>query len=162
MRAGVDALANVVEQIDTRVDGVDGQVGNLASRVGVVEASSRHDVANVISDLQSASNSAKQEGRNRVHCYREAQDGEHSGLLAIGARVDDIVEREELSLRLQQIAPLAVDSHELPHYELLLVMTAVWNAMTLRALIVRDKGFEQFSQELAQQPPPPEQPPTQH
>lgn len=36
--AGVDALANVVEQIDTRVDGVDGQVGNLASRVGVVEA----------------------------------------------------------------------------------------------------------------------------
>lgn len=36
--AGVEALANVVEQIDTRVDGVDGQVGNLASRVGVVEA----------------------------------------------------------------------------------------------------------------------------
>lgn len=36
--AGVDSLANVVEQIDTRVDGVDGQVGNLASRVGVVEA----------------------------------------------------------------------------------------------------------------------------
>ena len=119
------ALA-LAERLRTEVESQgfvwEGHRHGLSLSIGVVEASSRHDVANVISDLQSASNSAKQEGRNRVHCYREAQDGEHSGLLAIGARVDDIVEREELSLRLQQIAPLAVDSHELPHYELLLVM----------------------------------------
>lgn len=95
---------------------------SLTVSIGVVEASSRHDVANVIGDLQSAANSAKQSGRNRVHCYREEHDGEHNGLLAIAARVDDIVEREELSLRLQQIAPVAEDSDELPHYELLLVM----------------------------------------
>lgn len=100
----------------------EGHRHGLSLSIGVVEASSRHDVANVIGDLQSASNSAKQAGRNRVHCYREDQDGEHNGLLAIAARVDDIVEREELSLRLQQIAPVAEDSDELPHYELLLVM----------------------------------------
>lgn len=100
----------------------EGHSHGLSLSIGVVEANSRHDVANVISDLQSASNSAKQAGRNRVHCYREEEDGEQNGLLAIAARVDDIIEHEELSLRLQQIAPVAVESDELPHYELLLVM----------------------------------------
>lgn len=90
--------------------------------VGLVLTSERHDVINVFCDLQMACNAAKEAGRNRVHIYEEEIDGAGTGLMAIAGRVDGIVERGELSLRLQQIAPASIEHTQLPHYEVLLVM----------------------------------------
>ncbi|WP_439858688.1 DUF1631 family protein [Pseudomonas sp. MBLB4136] len=119
-----------------------GHKHGLTLSVGVVEAAERHDVANLFFDLQSACNSAKEGGRNRVHCFNSAQDDGHAGLLAIAARVDDIVEREDLSLRVQQIAPASPDSHELPHYELLLVMQ---NELSLQDFIAAAERYHRMT-----------------
>ncbi len=110
--------------------------------VGVVEAAERHDVTNLFCDLQAACNAAKEAGRNRVHCFSMASDDGRIGLLAIAARVDDIVEREDLSLRVQQIAPTAEDASELPHYELLLVMQ---NELLLQDFIAAAERYHRMS-----------------
>jgi EAL domain-containing protein (putative c-di-GMP-specific phosphodiesterase class I) len=89
---------------------------------GIVLKRERHDVINVFCDLQTACNSAKESGRNRIHVYQDAIDGARTGLMAIAGRVDGIVERGELSLRVQQIAPAQLQHDQLPHYEVLLVM----------------------------------------
>jgi diguanylate cyclase (GGDEF)-like protein len=93
----------------------------LSISVGVVQAGVGHDVTSVLSDLQTATNAARDAGRNRVHLLRSNGHGE-ANLLAIAARIDSIIEQQQLSLRLQQIAPTDPASEELPHYELLLVM----------------------------------------
>lgn len=95
---------------------------HLSLSIGLVEGNAHHDVANILCDLSTATSYAKERGRNRVHRYQPEDDRENSGLLDIAARVDDIVLNEELSLRLQLIAPTSPASDELPHYELLLVM----------------------------------------
>lgn len=110
--------------------------------VGVVEAAQRHDVANLFCELQSACNAAKEAGRNRVHCFSMASDDSRIGLLAIAARVDDIVEREDLALRVQQIAPTAGQSSELPHYELLLVMQ---NELQLQDFIAAAERYHRMN-----------------
>jgi diguanylate cyclase (GGDEF)-like protein len=119
-----------------------GHKHGLTLSIGVVEAAERHDVANLFFDLQSACNSAKESGRNRVHCFNSADDEGHAGLLAIAARVDDIVEREDLSLRVQQIAPASPDSQELPHYELLLVMQ---NELPLQDFIAAAERYHRMT-----------------
>lgn len=110
--------------------------------IGVVEAAERHDVANLFCDLQTACNSAKEAGRNRVHRFSVADDEVRTGLQAIAARVDDIVEREELALRVQQIAPTAEDANELPHCELLLVMQ---NELLLQDFIAAAERYHRMS-----------------
>ncbi|MGH8432906.1 MAG: DUF1631 family protein [Pseudomonas sp.] len=95
---------------------------SVTMSLGIVLTSERHDVINIFCDLQTACNSAKEAGRNRVHIYKEEIDGARTGLMAIAGRVDDIVERGELSLRAQQIAPAQALHDQLPHYEVLLVM----------------------------------------
>jgi diguanylate cyclase (GGDEF)-like protein len=99
-----------------------GHSHGVTMSLGLVLTSERHDVINVFCDLQMACNAAKEAGRNRVHIYEEQIDGAGTGLMAIAGRVDGIVERGELSLRLQQIAPAQLDHEQLPHYEVLLVM----------------------------------------
>jgi len=99
-----------------------GHSHNVTMSVGVVLTNERHDVINLFRDLQTACNTAKESGRNRVHIYADEIDGARTGLMAIAGRVDDIVERGELSLRVQQIAPAQVWHDQLPHYEVLLVM----------------------------------------
>jgi diguanylate cyclase (GGDEF)-like protein len=99
-----------------------GHSHGVTMSLGLVLTSERHDVINVFCDLQMACNAAKEAGRNRVHIYEEQTDGAGTGLMAIAGRVDGIVERGELSLRLQQIAPAQLDHEQLPHYEVLLVM----------------------------------------
>lgn len=99
-----------------------GRSHSVTMSVGVVLTSERHDVINLFRDLQTACNTAKESGRNRVHLYKEEIDGARTGLMAIAGRVDDIVERGELSLRVQQIAPAPMQHEQLPHYEVLLVM----------------------------------------
>lgn len=100
----------------------EGHRHGLTLSAGVVEAAERHNVANLLCDLHAACSVAKEGGRNRVHRFDHEADEARTGLLAIAARVDDIVEREDLSLRVQQIAPTDPDALEMPHYELLLVM----------------------------------------
>ncbi len=99
-----------------------GHSRGVTMSLGLVLTSERHDVINVFCDLQMACNAAKEAGRNRVHIYEEQTDGADTGLMAIAGRVDGIVERGELSLRLQQIAPSPLEHQQLPHYEVLLVM----------------------------------------
>jgi EAL domain-containing protein (putative c-di-GMP-specific phosphodiesterase class I) len=99
-----------------------GHSHGVTMSLGLVLTSERHDVINVFCDLQMACNAAKEAGRNRVHIYEEETDGAGTGLMAIAGRVDGIVERGELSLRLQQIAPAPLEHDQLPHYEVLLVM----------------------------------------
>ncbi|HSX86414.1 MAG TPA: GGDEF domain-containing phosphodiesterase, partial [Pseudomonas sp.] len=99
-----------------------GHSHGMTMSVGLVLTSERHDVINLFRDLQTACNTAKEEGRNRVHIYSDEIDGARTGLMAIAGRVDDIVERGELSLRVQQIAPARAAVEQLPHYEVLLVM----------------------------------------
>lgn len=110
--------------------------------IGVVEAAERHDVANLFCDLQTACNSAKESGRNRVHRFCMADDDVRTGLQAIAARVDDIVEREELALRVQEIAPTASDADELSHFELLLVMQ---NELLLEDFIAAAERYHRMS-----------------
>ena len=114
----------------------------LTLSIGVVEAAERHDVANLFFDLQSACNRAKESGRNRVHCFSFSVDDGSAGLMAIAARVDDIVEREDLSLRVQQIAPASPDSAEQPHYELLLVMQ---NELQLQDFIAAAERYNRMT-----------------
>jgi diguanylate cyclase (GGDEF)-like protein len=99
-----------------------GHSHGVTMSLGLVLTSERHDVINLFCDLQMACNAAKEAGRNRVHIYEEETDGAGTGLMAIAGRVDGIVERGELSLRLQQIAPAPLDHGQLPHHEVLLVM----------------------------------------
>lgn len=99
-----------------------GHSHNITMSFGIVLKRERHDVINVFCDLQTACNSAKESGRNRIHVYQDAIDGARTGLMAIAGRVDGIVERGELSLRVQQIAPAQLQHDQLPHYEVLLVM----------------------------------------
>ncbi len=82
----------------------------------------RHDVVNLFRDLQTACDTARDSGRNCVHVYADEVDGLRTGLMAIAGRVDDVIERGELSLRVQKIAPAALEHEQLPHYEVLLVM----------------------------------------
>ncbi|MGL4319015.1 MAG: DUF1631 family protein [Pseudomonas sp.] len=114
----------------------------LTLSIGVLAAAERHDVANLFGDLQAACNGAKESGRNRIHCFSTEVDSAHSGLLAIAARVDDIVEHEELSLRVQQIAPAALGSPEPPHYELLLVMQ---NELLLQDFIAAAERYNRMT-----------------
>ena len=90
--------------------------------LGVVSMSERHDVVNLFRDLQTACTTARDCGRNCVHVYEDEVDGARTGLMDIAGRVDDIIEQGELSLRVQQIAPAALDHGQLPHYEVLLVV----------------------------------------
>lgn len=99
-----------------------GQDRSITMSLGLVLTSERRDVTNIFCDLQTACNSAKELGRNRVHIYDESVDGAQTSLIAIAARVDGIIERGELSMRMQQIAPANSNHEQLPHYELLLVM----------------------------------------
>jgi diguanylate cyclase (GGDEF)-like protein len=108
--------------IETNAFDWQGHAHGVTMSLGLVLTSERHDVINVFCDLQMACNAAKEAGRNRVHIYEEEVDGAATGLMAIAGRVDGIVERGELSLRLQQIAPSALEHDQLPHYEVLLVM----------------------------------------
>ncbi len=139
----------------------EGQQLGVTLSIGVVEANAtRHDVSNLLCDLQAACTAAKVAGRNRVHCFSMSTDDAAIGLQAIAARVDDIVEREDLSLRVQQIAPAAADSEELPHYELLLVMQ---NDLLLQDFIAAAERYQRMNKvdrwvlrrifaELARQP----------
>ncbi|OYT96298.1 MAG: diguanylate cyclase [Pseudomonas sp. PGPPP3] len=99
-----------------------GQDRSLTMSLGLVLSSERRDVTNIFCDLQTACNAAKDSGRNRVHIYDETVDGAQNSLMAIASRVDGIIERGELSMRMQQIAPANSNHQQLPHYELLLVM----------------------------------------
>ncbi|MDP3845068.1 MAG: DUF1631 family protein [Pseudomonas sp.] len=108
--------------IETNAFDWQGHSHGVSMSLGLVLTSERHDVMNVFCDLQMACNAAKEAGRNRVHIYEEDVDGAGTGLMAIAGRVDGIVERGELSLRLQQIAPAQLEHDQLPHYEVLLVM----------------------------------------
>jgi len=116
-------LAEVLRAtIETNAFEWQGHSHGVTMSLGIVLTSERHDVINVFCDLQTACNAAKESGRNRVHIYKDEIDGARTGLMAIAGRVDDIVERGELSLRVQQIAPAQADHGQLPHYEVLLVM----------------------------------------
>ncbi|WP_068825856.1 DUF1631 family protein [Pseudomonas sp. BMS12] len=120
----------------------EGHRHGLTLSAGVVEAAARHDVANLLCDLHAACNVAKESGRNRVHCFDHEADEARTGLLAIAARVDDIVEREDLSLRVQQIAPTDPDAEEMPHYELLLVMQ---NELLLQDFIAAAERYSRMT-----------------
>ncbi|MDX5372087.1 MAG: DUF1631 family protein [Pseudomonadaceae bacterium] len=114
----------------------------LSLSIGVVEAARHHDVANLLCDLHAACSVAKEQGRNRVHRFDSAVDEARTGLLTIAARVDDIVEREDLSLRVQQIAPTDSQAEELPHYELLLVMQ---NELQLQDFIAAAERYSRMA-----------------
>lgn len=100
----------------------EGHSHSATMSLGIVLMSERHDVVNLFRDLQTACATAKDLGRNCVHSYEDQVDGLRTGLMAIAGRVDDIIERGELSLRVQQIAPAELAHDQLPHYEVLLVM----------------------------------------
>ncbi|MEX6504265.1 DUF1631 family protein [Pseudomonas zhanjiangensis] len=99
-----------------------GHLHSATMSLGVVPMSERHDVVNLLRDMQTACSTARNSGRNCVHVYADEIDGAHTGLMAIAGRVDDVIEQGELSLRVQQIAPAPLDHDQLPHYEVLLVM----------------------------------------
>jgi diguanylate cyclase (GGDEF)-like protein len=99
----------------------------LSTSVGVLQAAPGHDVTAVLSDLQTATHAARDAGRNRVHLLSVDKTRGEANLLAIAARIDSIIENQQLSLRLQQIAPTDPAALELPHYEVLLVMESDLN-----------------------------------
>lgn len=121
-----DQAYRIAEQLRKAVENQpfrwQGQDRSVTISLGLVLTSERRDVVNIFCDLQTAGNVAKESGRNRVHIYDEISDGAQTSLMAIAARVDSIIERGELSMRMQQIAPAHSDHQQLPHYELLLVM----------------------------------------
>lgn len=143
---GEELAARLAEELRRAVEeegfAWDGSRHGLTLSIGVVEAADQHDVSNLFCDLQAACNIAKETGRNRVHCFDRAADDDRIGLQAIAVRIDDIVERENLSLRVQQIAPAAPDSSELPHYELLLVMQ---NELLLQDFIAAAERYHRMT-----------------
>ncbi|MGX5219515.1 DUF1631 family protein [Pseudomonas segetis] len=108
--------------IENEVFDWQGHSHTVTLSIGIVSNTESHDVACVLSNLYAASNHAKESGRNRVHRFSVPADDERVGLLAIAARIDQIIRCEELSLRVQQIATTDINARQLPHYELLLVM----------------------------------------
>lgn len=125
-QADVDQARQLAEQLRAAIEANplewQGHSHGVTLSLGIVLNSECHDVINLFRDLQIACNTAKEFGRNRTHIYTDEIDGARTGLMAIAGRVDDIVERGELSLRVQQIAPAAPGDKQLPHYEVLLVM----------------------------------------
>jgi EAL domain-containing protein (putative c-di-GMP-specific phosphodiesterase class I) len=120
----------------------EGRSHTATMSVGIVLMSERHDVVNLFRDLQTACATAKDSGRNCVHTYTDEIDGVHTGLMAIAGQVDDIIERGELSLRVQQIAPAAGLHDQLPHYEVLLVME---NEVTLLDFITASERYDRMT-----------------
>jgi diguanylate cyclase (GGDEF)-like protein len=120
----------------------EGRSHTATMSVGVVLMSERHDVVNLFRDLQTACVTAKDSGRNCVHTYSDEIDGVHTGLMAIAGQVDDIIERGELSLRVQLIAPAAGLHDQLPHYEVLLVME---NDVTLLDFITASERYDRMT-----------------
>ncbi|WP_372875880.1 DUF1631 family protein [Pseudomonas sp.] len=120
----------------------EGRSHTATMSVGIVLKSERHDVINLFRDLQTACATAKESGRNCVHTYTDEIDGVHTGLMAIAGQVDDIIERGELSLRVQQIAPAGGLHDQLPHYEVLLVME---NDVTLLDFITASERYDRMT-----------------
>ncbi|MDP3978828.1 MAG: DUF1631 family protein [Pseudomonas sp.] len=120
----------------------EGRSHTATMSVGIVLMSERHDVVNLFRDLQTACATAKESGRNCVHTYSDEIDGVHTGLMAIAGQVDDIIERGELSLRVQQIAPAAGLHGQLPHYEVLLVME---NEVNLLDFITASERYDRMT-----------------
>ena len=141
-----NGAATLAEELRSSVEAAgfawDGHRHGLTLSIGVVEAGERHDVANLLCDLHAACNQAKENGRNRVHRFDCEADEARTGLLAIASRVDDIVEREDLSLRVQQIAPADPQATEMPHYELLLVMQ---NELQLQDFIAAAERYHRMT-----------------
>lgn len=128
--------------VETQIFHWQGQSHAITLSIGVVEAGEHHDVASILGDLQAACNIAKELGRNRVHRYSATADDARVGLLSVAARIDDIIQREDISLRVQQIAPADSHSPEVPHYELLLVME---NELRLKDFIAAAERYNRMA-----------------
>ncbi|MFI8483250.1 EAL domain-containing protein [Pseudomonas sp. NPDC078700] len=116
-----------------------GQSLGVTLSVGVMQAAAGDDVGSVFSQLSTVCSLAKESGGNRVCRHSVLTDDARVGLLAIAVRVDEIIMREDLSLRVQQIARADIKASEIPHYELLLVME---NGLALHDFIAAAERYK--------------------
>jgi diguanylate cyclase (GGDEF)-like protein/PAS domain S-box-containing protein len=81
-------------------------------------------ITQVMNAADTACYAAKDEGRNRVHVYKEddAQVERQHGEMEWVVRAKRALTENRLFLEAQPIVPLAADASEMPHYELLVRM----------------------------------------
>lgn len=96
----------------------------ISVSVGVVPiTSANHDVASVLSAADSACQAAKEQGRNRVHCFEENDLDlmRRRREMQWASRINSALEEGRFELYRQSILPLRGDDDGL-HYEILLRM----------------------------------------
>jgi diguanylate cyclase (GGDEF)-like protein len=102
---------------------VDGQRLNLSASAGLVGLPTQHDAPDaLLRAAENALSSAKLAGGDTVYVYRDDDPGMVSRRESLQwvAQVDQALDRGELHLRCQLIAPTDAGSANMPHYEVLL------------------------------------------
>jgi diguanylate cyclase (GGDEF)-like protein/PAS domain S-box-containing protein len=102
----------------------------VGASIGVVAIDShQRRVAGVLGAADAACYAAKDQGRNRVHVYREDDSivARRHGEMQWVARVKRALTEQRFFLEAQPIVPIAPDSASLPHYEVLVRLRDEYN-----------------------------------
>lgn len=94
----------------------------LSFNSGVVEAKPDDLAEHIIQFATSAYRVAKNKGANHIQIYEETDADliKQKQFLEWASRIDDVLNNNKLAMRCQKIVPLAADSHESNHLEMLL------------------------------------------
>ena len=113
------------DRIRERVTFVDGKAGGITASIGVTELDKtrERDVAELMSESETAMGTAKSEGRNRIARYNRDADDRliHSGArTTMRSQIQQALERDCFELYLQPVVSLSPETQE--RYEVLLRM----------------------------------------
>lgn len=114
-----------IEQVKEHKFMWEGKRVSMGASIGLVALNNKSE--SITSLMQAAESScalAKEVGGNQMQLYRIGQARSHrSDIINWVSRIDDVIDQERLKLRCQKIQPIAANSTEKPHYEVLLMLT---------------------------------------
>ena len=104
----------------------EGKRVSMGASIGLVTLNNKSE--SITSLMQSAESScalAKEMGGNRMQLFSsgKSRSGHRTEVVNWVSRIDDVLDNDRLKLRCQRIQPIALNSTEKPHYEVLLMLT---------------------------------------
>jgi len=103
----------------------DGKRVSMGMSIGLVTINNQSEsITGLMQNAESSCGIAKEMGGNRTQLYRSGQTrfSHRSEMINWVSRIDDILDEGKLRLRCQKIKPIALDTSDKPHYEVLLVL----------------------------------------
>ena len=104
----------------------EGKRVSIGASIGLVTLNNKSE--SITSLMQAAESScalAKEMGGNRIQLFSsgKSRSGHRTEVINWVSRIDDVLDNDRLKLRCQRIQPIALNSTEKPHYEVLLMLT---------------------------------------